>query len=186
MKPKILAISGSLRRGSFNTAVLATLAERFAAVAEVSLFPLNDVPLYDQDLDSDAPPAAVAALRQAIGEADALIIATPEYNYGVSGVLKNALDWASRPYGRSTLVGKPVLTFTSSPAFTGGARAQAGLNETLHAIGAKPLARPQIVIGLVHEKVKDDRLADAATLSFLESGVRDLLAEVAKSAKAAA
>ncbi|WP_253075555.1 NAD(P)H-dependent oxidoreductase [Bradyrhizobium sp. 187] len=85
---------------------------------------------------------------------------SPEYNHGMSGVLKNGLDWASRPYGRSVLRGKPVLTMTASPAFTGGVRAQQQMNETLASIPARPVLRPQIVIGGVHEKVSDGRLVD--------------------------
>lgn len=182
---KILAISGSLRRESFNTAILKTLGESLSGV-DYQVFPLNDVPLYDQDLDTATPPAGVAALRAAITAADGLVIASPEYNYSISGVLKNALDWASRPYGKSSLIGKPVLTLTSSPAFTGGARAQASLNETLHAVGARPLARAQIVIALAHEKIKDGRLADATTLGFLKDGAADLVAEIARAKTAAA
>lgn len=176
---KILAISGSLRRESFNTAILKTLGEGLSGV-DFEIFPLNDVPLYDQDLDTATPPAGVAALRRAILEADGLIVASPEYNYGVSGVLKNALDWASRPYGKSALNRKPVMTLTSSPAFTGGVRAQASLHETLFAVGARPLSRAQIVVALVHEKIKDGRLADAATLGFLKAGADDLLKEIAR------
>jgi chromate reductase len=177
-RPKLLGISGSLRQGSFNAAILATLAETVSARAELTRFPLNDVPLYDQDLDSETPPAAVAALRAAIGAADGLVIAAPEYNYGISGVLKNALDWASRPYGKATVIGKPVLTLTSSPAFTGGVRAQLALHETLGAIGARALRRPQTVIAAVHEKIRDGRLVDTATLGFLEAGIDDLLREI--------
>src|SRR5258708_36067381 len=88
----------------------------------------------------------------------------------MSGVLKNALDWASRPYGRSALRDKPVLTMTASPAFTGGARAQQQMNETLASIPARPVLRPQIVIGGVHEKVRDGRLVDEATLRFALAG----------------
>jgi chromate reductase, NAD(P)H dehydrogenase (quinone) len=113
---------------------------------------------------------------------------SPEYNHGMSGVLKNALDWASRPYGRSTLMRKPVLTMTASPAFTGGVRAQQQMNETLVSIPARPILRPQIVIGSVHEKVRDGRLVDEAALSFALAGVDDLLEEIrrTRSARAAA
>ena len=177
-KPRLLGISGSLRRASFNTTVLTTLADRLAEQATMTVHPLNDLPLYDQDLDTDIPPPAVAALRQAIAEADGLIIASPEYNYGMSGVLKNALDWASRPYGKSALVAKPVLTLTSSPAFTGGVRAQAQLNEVLIAVAALLVLRPQTVIPAVHEKIKDGRLVDEATLGFLDGGMSDLLRNI--------
>jgi len=96
----------------------------------------------------------------------------------MSGILKNGLDWASRPFGRSVLRGKPVLTMTASPAFTGGVRAQQQMNETLTSIPARPVLRPQIVIGGVHEKVRDGRLVDEATLRFALAGVDDLLEEI--------
>lgn len=180
MTPRILAISGSLRRESFSTAILRTLGESLGDGVDYRLFHLGGIPLYNQDDDTATPPGEVALLRQAIAEADGIIIASPEFNYGIPGVLKNALDWASRPYARSTLIGKPVLIVTSSPAFTGGVRAQAPLVETLHAIAARPLARAQIVIGLVHEKITGGRLTDAAALAFLKDGVADLLRAAGK------
>lgn len=184
--PRLLGVAGSLRAGSYNTAILNTLKDAIAPKATLTVFPLNDVPLYDEDLDTDTPPEAVAALRRAIGEADGLVIAAPEYNYGISGVLKNALDWASRPYGRATITGKPVLTLSSSPAFTGGVRAQAQLTGTLVAIGARPVGGPQIVIGQVHEKVVDGRLVDAPTLAFLRTATDGLLREAGLPAAEAA
>ncbi|MCY1295984.1 hypothetical protein D9M70_453500 [compost metagenome] len=93
----------------------------------------------------------------------------------MSGVLKNALDWISRPHGKSNLIGKPVLTFTASPAFTGGVRAHQQLNETLLAVQAKQVIYPQIVIGSVGSKVRDGRLIDEAAGSFLMDGVRRLV-----------
>ena len=175
---KILAISGSLRRESFNTAILKTLGEGLEGV-DFEIFPLNDVPLYDQDLDTATPPAGVAALRAAIAAADGLVIASPEYNYSISGVLKNALDWASRPAMKSPVRGKPILIMTASPAFTGGVRAQHEMRETLSGMMGRVIARPQVVIGMVHEKIRDGRLTDQAALDFALAAVADLLAEVA-------
>ena len=147
--------------------------------AVFEIFPLDAVPLYNQDLDTESPPPTVTALRQAIERADGLVIATPEYNYGVSGVLKNALDWASRPYGKSKLKGKPVLTISASPAVTGGVRAQAQLHETLVSNAALLVLRPQIVIGMAHEKIRDGRIVDEATSKFLTEGLSDLLRDIA-------
>jgi chromate reductase len=178
-RPKLLGISGSLRRDSFCTAILRTAAERLAAKAHLEVISLQTLPLYNQDLDGSERPAAVTALQNAIAEAAGLVIVTPEYNYGLSGVLKNALDWASRPYGQSTLTSKPVLTMSASPAATGGVRAQSQLTETLLAIGARLLLRPQIVIGLVHEKVEDHRLTDAKSLRYVDDGLNDLLRVIA-------
>lgn len=177
--PLLLGLSGSLRRDSFNTQILKTLDEALGEKAELRVFPLNDIPLYDQDLDTDTPPAPVAALRAAIGEADGVVIASPEYNHGMSGVIKNALDWASRPYAQAKLTGKPVFVLTSSPGAVGGARAHAQLNETLAGIGARTVLRPQAVIPAVHEKITDGRLTDQATLGFLLRGIDDLLRDIA-------
>lgn len=181
-KPKLLGISGSIRKASFNTAVLKSLAEAVADKAELEIFPLDDVPLYDGDLDTASPPAGVAALRAKIRAADGIVISSPEYNYGMSGVLKNALDWASRPYGKAALLGKPVLTITASPAATGGVRAQAQLNEVLIAIAAQIVLRPQSVIASVQQKVKDGKLTDEATLGFLKAGIDDLLRDIERNA----
>lgn len=177
-RPKILGISGSIRKNAFNTIILESLAEEVKDYADFSIFPLNDIPLYNQDEDTENVPVSVGALRAAIDGADGVVFASPEYNYGISGVLKNALDWASRPYGQSTLIGKPVLTITSSPAFTGGARAQSQLNEVLSiAIGARLLQRPQSIIPAVHEKIVDGRFTDETTLQFLKDGIDHLVKE---------
>jgi chromate reductase len=182
VKPRLLGLSGSLRKASYNTAILVALADVVADRASLELFPLNDLPVYDQDIDTGAPPASVVALRAAIGDADGVVIASPEYNAGISGPMKNALDWASRPYGKSRLTGKPVLTLTSSPAFTGGARAQAQLNETLTAIAAQIVLRPQTAIGAVHEKMTNGQFTDARALNLLRAGVEDLLRNIERDA----
>jgi chromate reductase len=181
-RPRLLGISGSLRKGSFNTAILASLGAAVEELASLQILPLNDLPPYDQDADTATPPEAVARLRAAIEAADGLVIASPEYNHSISGVLKNALDWASRPFGQSTLSGKPVLTLTSSTAFTGGVRAQAQLNEVLSAIAARLVHRPQTVIGAAHQKIVDGRLVDEATLGFLQAGIEDLLRMIRRDA----
>ena len=179
-KPRLLGISGSLRKASTNTALLKALAESVADRATLEIFPLNDMPLYDQDIDVEPPRPAVAAFREAIAKADGVIVTSPEYNYGMSGVLKNALDWASRPYGKSRLTGKPVLTVTASAASTGGVRAQAQLNETLTAIAALVVLRPQSVIGSIFQKMTDGKFTDETSLKFLSAAVDDLLRDIAK------
>ena len=171
----ILGLSGSLRRGSAHSAVLRTVAEQLPVNVALTLHELHEVPPYNEDLDGDMPPAAVLALREAVRRADAVLIGSPEDNHGMSGVLKNALDWISRPHGKSSLSGKPVLTFTASPAFTGGVRAHQQLNETLNAIQVIQVVYPQIVIGSVASKLEDGRLVDEAATAFLMGGVRRLL-----------
>ncbi len=162
---RLLGLSGSLRRASNSTAVLRGLQDALAPEAALDIFSLHGLPLYNEDDDGEHAPESVRALRSAIETSDGVIMVSPEYNHGMSGVLKNGLDWASRPYGRSVLRGKPVLTMTASPAFTGGVRAQQQMNA-------------QIVIGGVHEKVRDGRLVDEATLRFALAGVDDLLEEI--------
>src|SRR6266404_4879258 len=185
---RLLGLSGSLRRASNSTAVLRGLQDALVPRAALNIFPLHRMPLYNEDDDAEHAPESVRALRSAIEASDGVIMISPEYNHGMSGVLKNALDWASRPYGRSALRNKPVLTMMASPAFTGGVRAQQQMNETLASIPARPVLRPQIVIGGVHEKVSDGRLVDEATLRFALGGIDDLLEEIrrARSVRAAA
>src|ERR1700724_903835 len=117
---RIVGISGSLRRASFSTSLIRLLAQRAAPAVAISLAEMSEIPLYNEDLDGDEKPAAVQAINAAIAESDGVLIVTPEYNHGVPGVLKNALDWASRPFGRSVLAKKPALAISGSPAFTGG------------------------------------------------------------------
>ncbi|MBT1512826.1 NAD(P)H-dependent oxidoreductase [Bradyrhizobium sp. SRL28] len=174
----LLGLSGSLRRASYSTAVLRGLQDALGFRAALDIFPLHGIPLYNEDDDAEHAPESVRALRSAIEASDGVIMISPEYNHGMSDVLKNALDWASRPYGVSALKGKPVLTMTASPAFTGGVRAQQQMNETLASIPTRPVFRPQIVIAGVHEKVRDGRLIDEAAIGFALAGVDDLLEEI--------
>src|SRR5260370_6005900 len=135
----LLGISGSLRRASNSTAVLRGLQDALGPRAALNIFPLHGMPLYNEDDDTEHAPESVRALRSAIDASDGVIMISPEYNHGMSGVLKNALDWASRPYGRSALRGKPALTLTTSPPFTGGGRAPQRIDETLLSIPAAPV-----------------------------------------------
>lgn len=178
-KPRLAGISGSLRKNSYCTAVLGTLADAIASQAILETVSLERLPFYNQDLDTQTPPPAVADFRRALLAADGIVMISPEFNYGVPGVLKNAIDWASRPYGAAALTQKPVLTATASPAFTGGVRAHVQLSEALRACFSVMPARPEIVIGGVHEKIRNGRLEDRATIEFLTAGIDDLLAEIA-------
>ncbi|MBP2299943.1 NADPH-dependent FMN reductase [Azospirillum picis] len=174
-RAKLLGLPGSLRRNSNSLAVLQGLRDALPAGIGMEIRDLR-LPLYDQDLDTPDGPAEVQALRQAIADADGVVIVTPEYNYGMPGVLKNALDWASRPYGKSALIGKPVLVISNSPAFTGGVRAHQQVNDTLLAVSAKLVGGAQVVIGMVGEKVKEGKLADEAVLKFALGAVDKLVA----------
>src|SRR6202007_3301229 len=165
-KPRLLGLSGSIRKESTNTAILHSLAEKLGTRATLTVFPLNDIPLYNSDLEGDALPQSVRALKETIAASDGLILSTPEYNHGMSGVLKNALDWASRPAFASPLRNKPTLLMTSSPGYVGGARAQVQMQETMASALARVVARPQVVIAGVAQKVLNGRLVDEATLKF--------------------
>jgi len=135
---RVLGISGSLRRDSLNSALLRAAAERLPAGAEWSeLEGLREIPPYDADVELEGTPHAVTALRRAIREADAVLVATPEYNHSIPGVLKNALDWASRPAGQSALNGKPAAAIGASTGMFGAVWAQAETRKVLGALGGR-------------------------------------------------
>lgn len=182
----LIGLSGSLRTGAHSTAILHSLAEHLPDGIKLRIHDYSDLPLYNQDLDGPDALPAVRALREAIVSADGLVIVTPEYNYGLPGVLKNALDWASRPYGAGSLTGKPVVTISNSPAFTGGVRALSQLHETLLATQSLIVPRVQTVIGEVHNKVEDGRLVDEPALAFALDAIKDLRALIGNPARLAA
>ena len=173
---RLLGIAGSLRREAFSKAVLRGVAD--AGVADIDVFDLAEIPLYNQDDDGERSPEPVRRLRQAIAEHDGLILVSPEYNYGIPGVLKNALDWASRPYGKTAMKGKDVLVITSSPGVYGGIRAQHQIRETLEGMGARALTWPHVAIGGVKDKIRDGKLVDEQSLKFCRDAVEGLLREI--------
>jgi chromate reductase, NAD(P)H dehydrogenase (quinone) len=175
---KLLGLSGSIRKASTNTMILQSLAERLDGKASMSVFPLNDVPVYNGDLEGEHLPASVHALKAEIAAADGIIVCTPEYNHGIPGMLKNALDWASRPVFASPFKGKPALVMTSSPGYVGGARAHAQMQETLASVLARVVLRPQVVIGGVTQKIVGGKLTDPSTIDFCLQAIDDLLAEI--------
>lgn len=177
-KIRILGLSGSLRRHSHSTAVLRTLADVLSPDAEIEIFSLAGIPLYDQDKDGEHAPEAVRALKAHIAKSHGLLIVTPEYNYGIPGVLKNALDWASRPGYGSVLKGKPVSIMSVSPAFTGGVRALAQLRETFAATLSRVVVGPDVVIASVGDKISDGRLIDDGALRFALDATAALLSEI--------
>jgi chromate reductase, NAD(P)H dehydrogenase (quinone) len=174
----LLGISGSLRAVSFSTAVLAALAEATAEQAKFAYADIGAVPHFNQDHYADPLPVPVQNLRDQIAAADGLVIVSPEYNHGVPGVLKNAFDWASRPHNGSPLRDKPALIVTTSPAVTGGARAQYQIRETLISALARPVATPEIVVGQVAGKIVDGRFEDSAVIEFALAGFAALYAEI--------
>jgi chromate reductase len=172
---RLLGLSGSLRRASYSTAVLRGLQEALAPKAQLDIFSLHGLPLYNEDEDGEHAPESVRALRSAVETTDGVIMVSPEYNHGMSGVLKNSLDWAPPALWMFCAEGQAG---TDDDGLARGVCAQQQMNETLASILARPVLRPQIVIGAVHEKVSDGRLADEATLHFALAGVDDLLEEI--------
>ncbi|HVC06971.1 MAG TPA: NAD(P)H-dependent oxidoreductase [Solirubrobacterales bacterium] len=135
---RVLGISGSLRRDSLNSGLLRAAGERLPAGVELATFErLAEIPPYSEDAEAGPVPDSVRELRQAIGAADAVLIATPEYNHSLPGQLKNALDWASRPAGRSALNGKPAAAIGASKSMFGAVWAQAELRKVLGAMGGR-------------------------------------------------
>jgi chromate reductase len=155
---KVLGISGSLRRDSYNDALLRAAAERLpAGVDLVEYERLRDIPPYDADVEAEGTPAVVEELRAAVREADAVLIATPEYNHSIPGQLKNALDWISRPAGKSALMGKPAAAIGASTGMFGAVWAQAEARKVLGALGGR-VVEAELPIPRAQEQYADGRL----------------------------
>ena len=142
---RVLGISGSLRTASFNTGLLRAAQEVAPQGMEVTIFDIKDLPFYNGDIEAGGDPAPVIALKSAIRDADAVLFATPEYNWGTSGALKNAIDWASRDREEGSLMGKPA-TIMGAGGRAGTARAQGQLLETLAETGAVVMVKPGVLI----------------------------------------
>ena len=174
----LLAISGSLRQASFSTALLKALSqEEFPNIA-IAVRTLEGIPLYNEDLDTEPALRAIAEMRAAVSRSDGVVIASPEYNHGIPGVLKNALDWASRPAFESCFRNKPVLILTSASGATGGVRAQYQLRETLASMLAYVVPVREILLGGVENRVQDGKITDRDTLRVLTKGIDALRKEI--------
>jgi chromate reductase len=176
---RVLGISGSLRRGSYNHSLLRAAAERLPAGAELIEFEgLREIPPYDSDLEELETPAAVAELREAMRDADAVLVATPEYNHSIPGALKNALDWASRPAGQSALTGKPAAVIGASTGMFGAVWAQAETRKVLGALGGR-VVEAELPVARAAELYEDGRLNLSPEQSQqLEEILTTLVAEV--------
>jgi chromate reductase len=148
---KILGIPGSLRKASFNRMALNAAKSLLPAGTSMEIFDLEGIPVYNQDLDASAP-ARVVEFKKAIRAADAVLISTAEYNYSVPGVLKNAIDWASRPYGDSAWKGKPVAIMGASVGNLGTARAQYHLRQSFVFLDMPAVNQPEVMIGAAASK----------------------------------
>jgi chromate reductase, NAD(P)H dehydrogenase (quinone) len=164
---KILGIAGSLRRGSFNAGALRAAQELAPAGMTIDIFDIAAIPLYNEDVKVQGFPPVVADLRARIKAADGLLLATPEYNYSTSGVLKNVIDWASRP-PEQPFDGKPIALMGASGGALGTARAQYHLRHMFIFLNAHILNRPEVMIGGAASKFDaEGKLTDQATRDFI-------------------
>ena len=148
---RILGIAGSLRRESYNRAALRSATQLVPEGATIEIFELDGIPAFNQDEEQNPSPKVVE-LKQRIREADAVLIVTPEYNYSIPGVLKNAIDWASRPYGDSAWNGKPAAIMGASVGVIGTARAQYHLRQVFVFLNMFPINQPEVMIGNASER----------------------------------
>ncbi|MBA2459315.1 MAG: NAD(P)H-dependent oxidoreductase [Gemmatimonadales bacterium] len=165
---RVLGIPGSLRSGSFNRALLEAARELAPPELIIEVRELTDVPLFNQDLESDRVPAAVRELRSALRHSDGLLLVTPEYNHGVPGVLKNAIDWLSQPPRQSALEGKPTALMGASTGLAGTARSQSQLRQAFVLTNSPVMQQPEVLVGRAPEKFDTmGRLTDQATRQFV-------------------
>jgi len=171
-----IGIAGSLRRASFNRGLIRAAVDVAPSGTVVIPYDLGDIPLFNADIEAAGDPPAVTAFKEAIAVADAMVIASPEYNHCVPGVLKNAIDWASRPARRSVLTNKPVAIMGASSGRGGTARAQAHLRDGLTYTNGMVLPLPEVLVDLAGDKFDSDgNLTDPST----RQEVRDLLVALA-------
>ena len=165
---QVVGVVGSLRQASYNKALLRAVQQLAPVALQIRIHDLSEIPLFSEDVERTGIPAAVATLRKAVGETDGFLVATPEYNHGVPGVLKNAFDWLSRPPGKSVLTGKPSAILGASPGITGTARAQSQLRQAFVFTNTPVLPQPEVLVGRAHEKFDSEgRLTDERTRQFL-------------------
>lgn len=172
---RILGIAGSLRRKSYNRAALRAATQLAPEGATIETFELDGIPGFNQDEEQN-PPAKVAELKSRIRETDAILFVTPEYNYSIPGVLKNAIDWASRPYGDSAWNGKPAAIMGASIGTIGTARAQYHLRQMMVFLNMFPINQPEVMIGNASERFDaDGNLTDDATKEFIRQLLQNLV-----------
>lgn len=172
----ILGFAGSLRKGSYNRSLLRAAAELTPKDARLDIFDLEGIPPFNQDLEKQLP-ERVKDFKAKIKAADAILMVTPEYNYSVSGVLKNAIDWASRPYGDNSFEGKPVAIMGASTGMLGTARAQYHLRQTCVFLDMHPINRPEVFVTYAQHKFDSDgRLKDEDTRKIVRALLTSLVA----------
>jgi len=178
---RILGVAGSLRRASYNRALLRAAQERAPDGAVIEAFDLAPVPLYNGDVEAAGDPEGVAAFKAAIRAADGVLFVTPEYNHGVPGVMKNAVDWASRPPQDAALARKPVGIIGASPGMTGSARGQSQLRQAFEFTNSYCMPQPELLVFRAHEKFDaEGALTDEATGQYLARYLTAFVAWVAR------
>ncbi len=173
----ITGIAGSLRSVSYSRMVLQSIAALLPEGTKFETLDIGALPHYNEDLDNEAAPEAVVRGRAQIVASDAVIIVTPEFNHGLPGVLKNTLDWFSRPVFKSPFAYKPVMFATISPGALGGVRTQSHLRETLASMLCRLVPVPEIAVTHVNTKVADERLIDEATIKHIGHVLSTFLAD---------
>nr|WP_286207162.1 NAD(P)H-dependent oxidoreductase [Thermomicrobium sp. CFH 73360] len=173
---RILGIPGSLRRQSYNRGLLLAAQELAPPDVTIELYELHDLPLYDQDLEEAGPPATVLHFKRTIAEADALLIATPEYNWSVPGPLKNAIDWASRPPATSPLRRKPVALMGAATGVSGTMRAQLALRQIFASTESYVLPKPDVFVREAAGLFQEGRLVDQETRERIRQLLEALVA----------
>jgi len=172
---KVLFISGSLRNKSVNTNLLKAFEQQLPAGTE-AVWADIDLPLFNEDIETSAFPESATVLKNAILTSDAIIISSPEYNRGMSGVLKNAIDWASRPYGQSAWNGRRILVATASPGGIGGALALYQIKQSLNHLNADVVGQPEFMVGGAYEKFDEaGLLIDDVTKEHIDGALKVLL-----------
>ena len=183
---KVLAISGSLRKGSYNTAAIRAAIEVTPEGMELELLTLPDLPIYDADIQAEGFPPTVTDLGDKIRAAAPLLIASPEYNYSIPGGLKNAIDWVSR-LPNQPFAQKPIALMGASMSLLGAARAQYHLRQTFVFLDALPINKPEVFITLAQTKFDaEGRLTDEATRGFIRALLEALAAWTGKLQRASA
>src|SRR5688572_29819694 len=172
---KILGIAGSLRKRSYNRAALRAAVQLAPEGAAVDTFELDGIPGFNQDEEMNPPPQVVQ-LKRRVREADAILFVTPEYNYSVPGVLKNAIDWASRPFGDSAWAGKPAAIMGASVGAIGTARAQYHLRQLMVFLNMFPVNQPEVMIGNASQRFDSEgNLTDEQTKEFIRQLLQNLV-----------
>ena len=175
---KILGIAGSLRKASYNRGALRAAQQLCPQGATIEVFELDGIPGFSQD-DEKTPPPRVVELKARVRAADAILFVTPEYNYGLPGVLKNAIDWASRPYGDSAWNGKPAAIISAALSMGGGVRAQYQLRQSFVFLNVEAVLQPEVAIGNASERFDEQgNLKDETSKKLIGQLLQALVAKV--------